>query len=176
MGFAAALSSVGVRARRWGGSAFSKALINMEVAAATGGQALEDFCPRVGHDGGTVQGAVGQRPPPRRSRRSSWDWHRWTRKASPPSPPLQGDRRRGRSACETHCCAPSMPTSCSPRRRRWPISRGTRTPRSLREANKRYATTESRLTNLKKHRRTVRPSKLGTTSTRRYRSSSTARE
>ena len=42
MGFAAALSSVGVRAEM-GGSAFSKALINMEVAAATGGQALEDF-------------------------------------------------------------------------------------------------------------------------------------
>ena len=42
LGFAAALSSVGVRAEM-GGSAFSKALINMEVAAATGGQALEDF-------------------------------------------------------------------------------------------------------------------------------------
>lgn len=33
---------MGVRAEM-GGSAFSKALINMEVAAATGGQALEDF-------------------------------------------------------------------------------------------------------------------------------------
>ena len=42
LGFAAALSSVGVRAEM-GGSAFSKALINMEVAAETGGQALEDF-------------------------------------------------------------------------------------------------------------------------------------
>ena len=42
LGFAAALSSVGVRAEM-GGSAFSKALINMEVAAETGGQALEDL-------------------------------------------------------------------------------------------------------------------------------------
>ena len=42
LGFAAALSSVGVRAEM-GGSAFSKALINMEVAAETGGEALEDF-------------------------------------------------------------------------------------------------------------------------------------
>ena len=42
LGFAAALSSVGVRAEM-GGSAFSKALISMEVAAETGGQALEDF-------------------------------------------------------------------------------------------------------------------------------------
>ena len=42
LGFAAALSSVGIEAEM-GGSAFSKALVNMEVAAATGGQALEDF-------------------------------------------------------------------------------------------------------------------------------------
>ena len=42
LGFAAALSSVGIRAEM-GGSAFSKALINMEVAAETGGDALEDF-------------------------------------------------------------------------------------------------------------------------------------
>lgn len=42
LGFAAALSSVGVRAEM-GGSAFSKALVNMEVAAEAGGQALEDF-------------------------------------------------------------------------------------------------------------------------------------
>jgi len=37
-----ALSSVGIEAQM-GGSAFSKALIKMEVAAATGGDALEDF-------------------------------------------------------------------------------------------------------------------------------------
>ena len=42
MGFAAALSSVGIQAQM-GGSAFSKALIKMEVASATGGEALDDF-------------------------------------------------------------------------------------------------------------------------------------
>ena len=42
LGFAAALSSVGIEAEM-GGSAFSKALVKMEVAAATGGQELEDF-------------------------------------------------------------------------------------------------------------------------------------
>ena len=42
LGFAAALSSVGIEAQM-GGSAFSKALIKMEVASATGGNALEDF-------------------------------------------------------------------------------------------------------------------------------------
>ena len=42
LGFAAALSSLGIEAEM-GGSAFSKALVKMEVAAATGGEALEDF-------------------------------------------------------------------------------------------------------------------------------------
>ncbi len=42
LAFAAALSSVGIEAEM-GGSAFSKALVKMEVAAATGGEALEDF-------------------------------------------------------------------------------------------------------------------------------------
>src|SRR5699024_4882015 len=42
LGFAAALSSVGIEAEM-GGSAFSKSLVKMEVAAATGGEALEDF-------------------------------------------------------------------------------------------------------------------------------------
>ncbi len=42
LGFATALSSVGIEAQM-GGSAFSKALIKMEVAAQTGGEALEDF-------------------------------------------------------------------------------------------------------------------------------------
>ena len=42
LGFAAALSSVGIEAQM-GGSAFSKSLIKMEVAATTGGDALEDF-------------------------------------------------------------------------------------------------------------------------------------
>lgn len=42
LGFAAALSSVGIEAEM-GGSAFSKALVKMEVAAATGGDALDDF-------------------------------------------------------------------------------------------------------------------------------------
>ena len=42
MGFAAALSSVGIEAQM-GGSAFSKALVKMEVASATGGKALDDF-------------------------------------------------------------------------------------------------------------------------------------
>jgi TP901 family phage tail tape measure protein len=42
LGFAAALSSVGIEAQM-GGSAFSKALINMEVACATGGEKLDDF-------------------------------------------------------------------------------------------------------------------------------------
>ena len=42
LGFAVALSSVGIEAQM-GGSAFSKALIKMEVASATGGDALEDF-------------------------------------------------------------------------------------------------------------------------------------
>ena len=42
LGFATALSSVGIEAEM-GGSAFSKALVKMEVAAATGGEALEDF-------------------------------------------------------------------------------------------------------------------------------------
>ena len=51
LGFAAALSSVGIEAQM-GGSAFSKALIKMEVASATGGQALEDF--------GRVAGMTGQ--------------------------------------------------------------------------------------------------------------------
>ncbi len=42
LGFSAALSSVGITAEM-GGSAFSKALIKMEVAAETGGSALKDF-------------------------------------------------------------------------------------------------------------------------------------
>ena len=42
MGFAAALSSVGLEAQA-GGSAFSKALVKMEVAAQTGGKPLTDF-------------------------------------------------------------------------------------------------------------------------------------
>ena len=42
LGFATALSSVGIEAQM-GGSAFSKALIKMEVASATGGDALKDF-------------------------------------------------------------------------------------------------------------------------------------
>lgn len=42
LGFAAALSSVGINAEM-GGSAFSKALTKMEVAAATGGDTLDDF-------------------------------------------------------------------------------------------------------------------------------------
>lgn len=42
LGFATALSSVGIEAEM-GCSAFSKALIKMEVAAATGGEALTDF-------------------------------------------------------------------------------------------------------------------------------------
>ena len=42
LGLAAALSSVGIQAQA-GGSSMSKALINMEVAAQTGGQALTDF-------------------------------------------------------------------------------------------------------------------------------------
>lgn len=42
LAFATALSSVGIEAEM-GGSAFSKALIKMEVASETGGQALDDF-------------------------------------------------------------------------------------------------------------------------------------
>lgn len=42
LGFATALSSVGIQAQM-GGSAMSKALIKMEVAAESGGQALDDF-------------------------------------------------------------------------------------------------------------------------------------
>ena len=42
LGVSAALSSVGIKAQM-GGSAMSKALIKMEVAAETGGQALKDF-------------------------------------------------------------------------------------------------------------------------------------
>lgn len=42
LGFATALSSVGIEAQM-GGSAFSKALVKMEVAAETGGEALDDF-------------------------------------------------------------------------------------------------------------------------------------
>ena len=42
LGFAAALSSVGIEAQM-GGSAFSKALVKMEIASETGGEALEDF-------------------------------------------------------------------------------------------------------------------------------------
>lgn len=42
LGFAAGLSSVGIEAER-GGSAFSKAIKNMEVAAVEGGEALSDF-------------------------------------------------------------------------------------------------------------------------------------
>jgi TP901 family phage tail tape measure protein len=51
LGFATALSSVGIEAQM-GGSAFSKALVKMEVASATGGQALEDF--------GAVSGMTAQ--------------------------------------------------------------------------------------------------------------------
>ena len=50
LGFSAALSAVGIEAQM-GGSSMSKALIKMEVASATGGQALEDF--------GTVCGMTG---------------------------------------------------------------------------------------------------------------------
>ena len=42
LGFSAALAAVGIEAQM-GGSAFSKALIKMEVASETGGQALKDF-------------------------------------------------------------------------------------------------------------------------------------
>ena len=42
LGFATALSSVSIEAQM-GGSAFSKALVKMEVAAETGGETLEDF-------------------------------------------------------------------------------------------------------------------------------------
>ena len=42
LGFATALSSVGIEAQM-GGSAFSKALVKMEVASETGGEALDDF-------------------------------------------------------------------------------------------------------------------------------------
>ena len=42
LGFATALSAVGIEAQM-GGSAFSKALVKMEVAAETGGEALDDF-------------------------------------------------------------------------------------------------------------------------------------
>jgi len=42
LGFATALSSLGIEAEM-GGSAFSKALVKMEVAAATGGESLNDF-------------------------------------------------------------------------------------------------------------------------------------
>ena len=42
LGFATALSAVGIEAQM-GGSAFSKALVKMEVAAETGGEALNDF-------------------------------------------------------------------------------------------------------------------------------------
>ena len=116
LGFAAALSSVGVRAEM-GGSAFSKALINMEVAAATGGAGVGRFCPRVGHDGGAVQDAVGQRPRrgvPGVHRRTGTDGRGGHLRHRHPA----GDRRRGDPPARTHCCAPSMPTSCSPRRRR----------------------------------------------------------
>ena len=42
LGLATALSSVGIQAQA-GGSSISKALIKMEVAATTGGDALKDF-------------------------------------------------------------------------------------------------------------------------------------
>lgn len=42
LGFATALSAVGIEAQM-GGSAFSKALVKMEVASAVGGKALDDF-------------------------------------------------------------------------------------------------------------------------------------
>lgn len=42
LGFATALSAVGIEAQM-GGSAFSKALVKMEVASAVGGEALSDF-------------------------------------------------------------------------------------------------------------------------------------
>ena len=42
LGFAATLSSLGIASER-GGSAFSKLMINMEVATETGGEALEQF-------------------------------------------------------------------------------------------------------------------------------------
>ena len=42
LGFSTAFSAVGLEAEM-GGSAFSKALVKMEVASATGGKALEDF-------------------------------------------------------------------------------------------------------------------------------------
>ena len=50
LGFAAALSSVGIESQM-GGSAFSKALIKMEVAAETGGAALDDFAKVAGMTG-----------------------------------------------------------------------------------------------------------------------------
>lgn len=42
LGFAATLSSLGIRAEA-GGSAFSKLMVNMEVACETGGESLEEF-------------------------------------------------------------------------------------------------------------------------------------
>lgn len=50
LAFATALSSVGIEAEM-GGSAFSKALIKMEVASETGGKALDDFAKVAGMSG-----------------------------------------------------------------------------------------------------------------------------
>lgn len=59
MGFAAALSSVGIEAEM-GGSAFSKLMINMKVATATGGDNLEEFAQVAGMSGAEFKKAFEQ--------------------------------------------------------------------------------------------------------------------
>ena len=158
LGFAAALSSVGVRAEM-GGSAFSKALINMEVAAETGGQALEDFA-RV--SGLTAEGfkALWESDPAAAFQAfivglAQLDEAGISAIATLDEIGISEIRLRDTllrsvNANELFAEAQAMAVNA------WEENTAL-----TEEANKRYATTESRLTNLKKHRRTVRAANRG---------------
>lgn len=60
LGFATALSSVGLEAQA-GGTAFSKAVIQMQVAVETGQRVSQGFRARSGRDHRGIQGAVAVR-------------------------------------------------------------------------------------------------------------------
>src|SRR5690606_4334430 len=146
LGFATALSSVGIEAQM-GGSAFSKALVKMEVASATGGQALEDF--------GAISGMTAQQF------KALWD--------SDPAAAFQAfivGLSRVDGECES-ALAVLGEIGISEIRRRNTLLRATNATALFAhtqvtataawaenaaltdEAGKRYATTESRLINLK---------------------------
>ena len=172
LGFAAALSSVGVRAEM-GGSAFFQGADQHGSGCGHGRAGVGRFCPRVGHDGGAVSRRCGTATPPRRFQAFIVGLAQMDEEGISAIATLQeigvaeirlrDTLLRAVNANELFSKAQEMANIA------WDGEH-----RAHREANKRYATTESRLTNLK-NTAVLFASKSGTTSTRRYRNSSTAR-